>query len=183
MKIVSKNIPSTEIIISWIVLPFISKMKITSLSHALRSLLILSLLSCIFVSALNLKSRQRGLRENVFARNLPGSLASAPEEAVGSYQPPHGPAQSEPSAATAAKNPDPSTTSIASEAVDTDNDKQSLESTESQDDVKSHGHIPSVSEMDAMMMKMVETASASRRNIVRLFASLLASISVSLLFI
>ncbi|KKK23799.1 hypothetical protein P175DRAFT_0230727 [Aspergillus ochraceoroseus IBT 24754] len=63
----------------------------SSLSRLLGNFLILSLSACIVTSAISLNSVLRGLPHNIFQRSLPGSLATAPEGAVGYYQPPPGP--------------------------------------------------------------------------------------------
>ncbi|KAI2957447.1 hypothetical protein CBS147322_2055 [Aspergillus niger] len=59
--------------------------------HLLRSFLLTSLIASIVTSAY-LDAFLRGLHSNLFIRSIPGSLATAPQGAVGYYQPPPGPA-------------------------------------------------------------------------------------------
>ncbi|KAL4797580.1 hypothetical protein BDV19DRAFT_358334 [Aspergillus venezuelensis] len=140
--------------------------------HTLRGLLVIGLSAYAVASPVSLDS----LRQKALARSLPGSVAAVPAETVG-YQA---------SPATASENPDSSTSSNASMHEDTgDNDedyesKQQWELQRTQAIFpRSHVHIPSVSEMDAMMMK-TETASASKDSM-QLLLSFVAFASVSLL--
>ncbi|OJJ71281.1 hypothetical protein ASPBRDRAFT_607466 [Aspergillus brasiliensis CBS 101740] len=61
------------------------------LGRLLRRFLLISLITSILTSAY-LDAFLRGLHSNLFRRSLPGSLATAPQGAVGYYQPPPGPA-------------------------------------------------------------------------------------------
>ncbi|KAL4966276.1 uncharacterized protein BDV14DRAFT_171363 [Aspergillus stella-maris] len=135
----------------------------SSTSHTLRSLLVLSLSAYVVASPMSLDA----LHQKALVRSLPGSVAAAPAETVG-YQPSPLPAQDEPSTTTASESSDQSTNTNASRTENTDyNDesydfKQQMGTSENSGDFDaSHIHIPSVSEMDAMMMK-TETASASK---------------------
>ncbi|KAL4869437.1 hypothetical protein BDV12DRAFT_167764 [Aspergillus spectabilis] len=152
--------------------------------HALSSLLILSLSTCIAVSALSFDSLLRDLHQTIFRRSLPASLTLAPEGAVGYYQPPPGPIIYGPVPATAPHNPD---AVAAPRPANTDNNgpvygsKHALAATEGPDEPndRSNKHVPSVTEIDAMIRK-IQTASASR-GVVQSLTSLVASIFVSLL--
>ncbi|RAL05893.1 uncharacterized protein BO80DRAFT_421095 [Aspergillus ibericus CBS 121593] len=62
-----------------------------SFNRLLRSFLVLGLLAGALTSAY-LDSFLRGLQSNLLRRSIPASLATAPQGAVGYYQPPPGPA-------------------------------------------------------------------------------------------
>ncbi|RDW93861.1 uncharacterized protein DSM5745_01183 [Aspergillus mulundensis] len=155
----------------------------SSVSTLLGSLFFLSL-SCVVTSAFVFDSLLRGLHQNIFARSLPGSLAFVPEEAIGRYQPPPGPIQYDP---IPANNPNiPDAPAMASTAGDPGDDelgfgsRAAMAATESQaDSEEAKTHIPSASEMDAMIAK-AQTASASKK-VVRSLAGLGASMLVSFL--
>ncbi|KAI9370328.1 hypothetical protein BJX61DRAFT_544754 [Aspergillus egyptiacus] len=149
-----------------------------SLSHALSNLLLLCLSTCIVVSATGFESMLRNVQHKTLPRSLPESLAYAPEGAVG-YPPP--PIVHEPSPAAASEADD---TPMVSTARNTDDDvgygsKKEMAATDGSDGYNEyHGHIPSVSQMDAMIAA-AQTGSASRY-MVRSVVSLAVSISVSL---
>ncbi|PYI06558.1 hypothetical protein BO78DRAFT_368442 [Aspergillus sclerotiicarbonarius CBS 121057] len=62
-----------------------------SFNRLLRNFLVISLLASVLASAY-LDSFLRGLHSNLLRRSIPASLATAPQGAVGYYQPPPGPA-------------------------------------------------------------------------------------------
>ena len=61
-----------------------------SFNRLLRSFLVIGLLASVLTSAY-LDSFLRGLQSNLLRRSIPASLATAPQGAVGYYQPPPGP--------------------------------------------------------------------------------------------
>ncbi|KAL4950703.1 hypothetical protein BDW69DRAFT_171562 [Aspergillus filifer] len=148
-------------------------MKIhSSTSHTLHGLLVLGLSAYAVASPMSLDT----LSQKALVRSLPGSVAAAPAETVG-YQP---------SPATSSEIPDSSTSPSASTTEGTGDNgedhesKQQMKTTEKSHDFDVlHAHIPSASEMDAMMMR-TETASASNGS-VQLLLSFVAFVSVSLL--
>ncbi|KAL5341306.1 hypothetical protein BJX70DRAFT_396025 [Aspergillus crustosus] len=151
-------------------------------SHALTNFLILSLSTCIVVSALSFDSVLHDLQQTIVHRSLPGSLALAPEGAVGYYQPPPGPITHGPIPAATPDNPEANATP---NPGDSNNggllfeSKQALAATEGPNEFdESRQHIPSVAEMDAMIRK-AQTASASS-HVLRSLTSLVASIFFSL---
>ncbi|KAL4910965.1 hypothetical protein BDW74DRAFT_172420 [Aspergillus multicolor] len=107
------------------------------LSPLLGTLFILSLL-CTVASASVFNSLLRSFHQNVFVRSLPGSLAFAPEEAIGSYQPPPGPIHYDSLPANNANTPDAPTMAATVENADDDDSKSeskvAMAATESQPD-------------------------------------------------
>ncbi|KAL4787366.1 hypothetical protein BJX76DRAFT_318966 [Aspergillus varians] len=104
---------------------------ISSISHVLGSLFVLSLSACILASPLNFDSILHGVHQNIVSRSLPGSLAFAPEGAVGQYQPPPGPIVYDTSPATSPDSPDAPATAENTDENDVDyGSKQALAATE-----------------------------------------------------
>ncbi|PWY93611.1 hypothetical protein BO94DRAFT_582989 [Aspergillus sclerotioniger CBS 115572] len=62
-----------------------------SFNRLLRNFLVIGLLASVLTSAY-LDSFLRGIQSNLLKRSIPASLATAPQGAVGYYQPPPGPA-------------------------------------------------------------------------------------------
>ncbi|KAJ0419314.1 hypothetical protein BJY00DRAFT_286282 [Aspergillus carlsbadensis] len=157
-------------------------MKISLLSNpSLGRTLVLLLSACIVTSAISFDAIIQTIPRGLLGRSLPGSLALAPEGAVGQYQPPPGPAihgalptetgeipQGTPLAST--------TQSTNGEPIGTPADTGRNKS-EAIDDPRKH--IAPVSEMDAFIIKTY-TASACK-GVAQSLASLVVSISISLL--
>ncbi|KAJ1713434.1 Nitronate monooxygenase-domain-containing protein [Aspergillus flavus] len=67
-------------------------MKVSrTLSSLIGSFMVLNLLPYVLVASFQLNALVSNLPYHLFQRSLPGSLATAPEGAVGYYQPPPGP--------------------------------------------------------------------------------------------
>lgn len=92
---------------------------ISSITHPLGSLLILSLSAFGLASAFGFDLALHGLYRNIERRSLPGSLALAPTDAVGKYQPPPGPV---------IYGPSPAAVSSPSTPEDTDENETTHES-------------------------------------------------------
>lgn len=95
-------------------------MKImSSITHPLGTLFILGLSAFVLASAFSFDSALREVYHNIDRRSLPGSLALAPTDAVGKYQPPPGPV---------VYGPSPATVSSPSIPENTDGDESTHES-------------------------------------------------------
>ncbi|KAL2815589.1 hypothetical protein BDW59DRAFT_153797 [Aspergillus cavernicola] len=146
--------------------------------------IVLTLLLCIVVSAISFDSILRDLHHDILSRSLPGSLALAPEGAVGSYRPPPGliiyghiPATVGGQEGTVVGS-----TWTAENTGDTDTDTgygsaKAMAATDGSEEPSRH--IPSVSEIDAMTA--AAQAGSASRDVVRWLASLVVSMFVSLL--
>ena len=91
---------------------------ISSITHPLGNLFILSLSAFTLASAFGFDLALHGLYRNI-ERSLPGSLAIAPTDAVGKYQPPPGPV---------IYGPSPAAVSSPSTPEDTDENETTHES-------------------------------------------------------
>ncbi|KAL2857176.1 hypothetical protein BJY01DRAFT_202930 [Aspergillus pseudoustus] len=157
-------------------------MKLTIFaSLAFGKTLVLILSACIVTSAISFESIISDLQRNVFGRSLPGSLAQAPEGAVGDYQPPPGPVIYGSSPIETGEIP--KGTASAPMAGST-NDRKIQSSTDAVEDNNNNlddprKHIAPVSEMDAFIRKTY-TASASR-GVMQSLAIVVTSILISLL--
>ncbi|GJP87714.1 hypothetical protein CAN33_001030 [Aspergillus niger] len=97
--------------------------------HLLRSFLLTSLIASIVTSAY-LDAFLRGLHSNLFIRSIPGSLATAPQGAVGYYQPPPGPAVTYPYrvlTTSAPSNEETAATTVTGTSISTETKQESLQ--------------------------------------------------------
>ncbi|KAL3465546.1 hypothetical protein BJX64DRAFT_285478 [Aspergillus heterothallicus] len=157
-------------------------MKIsTSPNLTLSNVLLLLLSACVVTSAISLQSIIHDFQRSILSRSLPGSLALAPEGAVGQYEPPPGPVMYGASPTETGEIPqgsafDPTPESTNNESTGNFEDTTQGESDNVDDPRK---HIAPVSEMDAFIQKTY-TASASK-SVVQSLACLVASLIISLL--
>ncbi|KAL3450107.1 hypothetical protein BJX65DRAFT_22554 [Aspergillus insuetus] len=159
-------------------------MKISVFSNlALSRTLVFLLSACIVTSAISFDAIFHDLPRSLFGRSLPGSLALAPEGAVGQYQPPPGPvtygALPTENGEIPQGTPLPSTTQSTDNApIETPADAGKNKTDAVNDPRK---HIAPVSEMDAFIRKTY-TASACK-GVVQSLASIAISVSISLLYL
>ncbi|CEN61838.1 hypothetical protein BJX68DRAFT_227479 [Aspergillus pseudodeflectus] len=157
-------------------------MKISMFSElALGRTLVLLLSACIVTSAISLDAIIHRIPRNLFGRSLPGSLALAPEGAVGQYQPPPGPVIYGALPTETGEIPQGTPLASTTQSTNTKPIGTPIDSGENKpnaiDDPRKH--IAPVSEMDAFIMKTY-TASACK-GVSQSLASLVVSVSISLL--
>ncbi|KAL2870870.1 uncharacterized protein BJX67DRAFT_377496 [Aspergillus lucknowensis] len=152
-------------------------------SHALGTALSLVLSACVVVSAISFQLILHDIHHIILRRSLPGSLAFAPEGAVGQYEPPPGPIVYGPLPTTTVELPESITPPLTAEEADVDgavHESKETAATDTPGKVDDpRKHIPPASEMNAFILK-ASTGSASK-SVVQSLAGLVAPILASLL--
>ncbi|KAL3474647.1 hypothetical protein BJX99DRAFT_175333 [Aspergillus californicus] len=158
-------------------------MRIKSSISQLGNLLFLSLSACIVVSAIGFSSILHDLPHSILIRSLPGSLASAPEGAIGKYQPSPGPVIHEAVSSVSGYTETASTARDSGDEATSEKNFGSAKAMAATDDSdgseEARRHIPSVSEVDAMMA--VARAGTANKGVVRPIAGLMVWVFTSVL--